>query len=170
MWHTPCRVVWYARLYGVALFCAPQPLFVLPQWVPVRVSPTLIHAPQPSFMLCTQSCSCMHNLPPTAAIPALCVPSGHCCSHLTYTCLAAPATNAAAIAAVKALQFLVSLPLLLQSLCIPSFVHTLIHPFRVIHAWGCWGCLHSFKGGSVLSDTHSLCRCSLPIPSGIHHL
>ena len=66
MWHPPCGVVWYARLGGVALFCTPRPLFILP----CSYSPILIHA-LPSFLLLYT-----HPTTPTAAA----IPTSHMCA------------------------------------------------------------------------------------------
>jgi hypothetical protein len=174
---------WFGMLGGMALFCAPWPLFMLPY--SLFCSPALIPAPvhTPYHPCCCHShLAYVHPPAPTAIAAAvaalqllLSLPlllqlqlSGfiphccHCC--LAYTRPAAPAADAAA-AAVAALQLLLSL-LPLPSLCtlclyMPFFIH-----LGSSTLWVVWGCSRSYTHSFIHSGSSTLrvvlgCSCSL---------
>ena len=153
------------------------PSFALPS--PHLCSPTPCSVPLPLFLLLYTHPTTPAAATPTSHMCALPLPlllllqlqlSGlvSCCRrcHLMYTHPAAPAADAAAAAAVADLQLLLSLPPPPLSLRTLLFVHTLVHPFGVVHTRGCLGLfalvhvlVHPFR--VIYTQGCSGCSCSL---------
>ena len=111
----------------------------------VCVSPALIHAPQPSFVPCPWSCSCMHNPPPTA-IPTLylCPPAATAVAALSLAATIvsshthAPLPPPPILLLLQQQWWLCSLLSHCLHCCSPCTLHHLYAPlFMLTHAHAC---------------------------------